>query len=1530
MSFNRDLLAKKLRDPQAKVVADLIQMQQNDAQDTTNTITSNLKGYALKAQDTVEQSDKFYANIQRTNNINKKYYTGKYPDYDNLRLYLLVENGDRLKDYSQMNNEAYAFTDGDIQEIYIREEPNNITRHEIVSYFTHTHYVIVKDHKRFRISDIVVDEPDKEGFTIVRRLNLLKKGTSKQNGIILYQKTDSSSNRYGYSINVDEMGSVYFYVMFDHRQYFCKLNNAFDINTIPANFFSQNFNSKNFRTEEELITKFTEELFDVACSFNFTTKEATIQLRYKNQALLTKSSIGMFPPNLLVNLPMQDGEWSDVEKTKLNTLHDISGNNIDAIVDNLDTHTGYWHPENVLEAKGGNETGTENVSVRASLPLGVPELETLTEFTIAFFYNPCESVFNEFLTVDQRIVSTGAGVPNVFSLRRLANSNDLRFRIEDLNGIQYSVVFPNAFPDRYEWYYVVAKWKSGETLKLHVVNAHHHNNEMILMSKTESDNPVTATITNTTLPITIFHRSQGPNAKIVNFLFFNRQISDIELTNLHHVGPHLAQFPMNKPAQITQSDTPDPITVPFSTLYDLPKITEATIDDYVFLNDPSAANPFVSKYHCPDGVAGIMPIEDVYSIANGVLIAGSDTRESITVSSVDTTAVKLGGTKGSTTEEGIETASLPSTDNSSAIMAKGERRIAAFRIKSIGSGLGQILNEKVPKWIRVWIRGHNTPTGDIYGRIWDASNTLVAEMGTKAASGVTIGDWEQQTFTNNNNTVALGLDFAVGVQWETTSDNDRLDVQRRSGDYDNTVLYYSQKDGSTGWVENSSYELKFEIGYSAATTIPSDMGEKVAAFNIVDTYHWFNPIGYQLNGKALTQATFDLKNENGTAQGVCYCRVWDGNGNVVATLESKNVSELPTTFGPVTFTNFNNTVQMAKNYSIGVEYTPTIPDGETMVVWVRTRDSNLDDTINIKKKKQDDSWYFDSNREMMCTLTWGIYIADREPFYELYSNNYNIIAEKFGTGDPNEWEDITEQTFILKRSPEAITGTLRWRIWKADGTVRKTLGPAINVADISDTEFTAYTFTDHSNTVSVRIGGRIGLEWEGQPLNDPTQKLFAMSNSGNVTAENEYNGTASHITLYDSSGGWAIDENIDLAGTMRRGGAYFDAYYAFSQNVHRIYQKCVNADSSFYNQPLTQIRVRAERVGTIPNPATITGMIRNYNHNIVQVLETHDANTMIPVGSYGDLFFTNPNADYVVGAGDYVAIEISTCDATNFIKLNINHDVVDTGNSVMGYREQGASATDQGQYDLAGTFYIGGQLDFTSKNRIGQHINTQNSRFITTENNRVTELYLTFTKIGDPVGNIFVNIRRGTDDSNIKTLGTIAASSITNDFTVGTTVKVSDLTNSYVLETKDILTVEFNAGDTENKIGVQIRAVTPNYDGTNSYIVTYDGNDYDHLTGHDLVGMIRVGGNTYTPDPSEIPPNMPQSSTDIYIGITNGSRDRGEGMFTPERSIVSTILFTTEILTNLELDNLYKTRIDVESNESDDILVTNYSFIKDV
>lgn len=1295
------------------MIHDINQMLADQAAENINVVTSNLKGYAVKPATTTKSRDKYYAYV-RPISEGVNYYTGKYPDYDNCKLFIRSENFGQVFDYSLQGNQAKVLSDVMIQEVVVREEENNIIGGEFVSYFNGSHWINVKDDRKLRLKDIIVDTPEKEGFCFVKRFNPLRYGNSNQDSVILDQKVDTSQNQYGYSLNLDDKGSIYFYVSFNYRLYYAKLEGAFDPITLgDVDFYYQNFNKKNFKTEYDSVEEWAKTMYDVVCSFNFTTKECKVQVRFKDkngvEQFKSISSVDQLPPNLQLHLPLQEGKWSGTPLTPLNQVYDTSSNNLVGTI--TQPNSAEWQPDNTLKLKGSDGFASE---------IKIPNhssFNTFTEMTLAFWYKP---IANNTLT--NRLFIIGYDNTPHIKVHRPGGANDLRFSISlnaDGSNSQ-QVEYDNAFPVFNQWYFVVCKWKTGEATKISI-----NNGTDVLDNVT-----TTGTFTELTKPFEITDWRED-NGIIINTMFFKRQITALEQTSLYNLGPHLAQFPVNKEPQRTPSGTPAPITNPFAILYDLPKLTTLTDADYTFLNNPSAANPFVSKYNIaagtPENVTKVTP----YTVPDGVATTGSTL---------------------------VMESELVSTDNSNGRLASDQNRIVGVGITSISSGKGQQLYNKAFTKAGFWMRRDGSVGGTAYCRIWNSSGNVAATLGSITNLGTTLTEsYQLITFTNTSNTVKItGTGWTIGIEYVWASDGQEIQVQRYSGDLDGSI---AQETRNGDW----AYNTDFEIAY----------------------------------------------------------RVWSGS--------------------------------------------------ET---------------------------------------------ASTSPWYSMSYGNYKRVVQYIGVGDAMIGKAPTEATYKLYRDSGSISGTLVWKIWKSNGTIITLAAPVVNVSSLSTiTTGTIYTFQDFENPYTLASGDRIGLEWVSQPLS--SVKVYIMTNFGNhsplTDPAKNYNNDISYLQLYQSS--WASASYYDISGTMSYGGYTFSALFKFTSAVTRVGQRATNNSASFWNQLITRTMPKIKRTGSIPAPSTITCTIRRQSDNAVQkTIGTFDANS-ISTALFEDVPFTNVGNDYYIAAGDYICFELSTCTTTQYIEFAINKDV--SANATLVQYSSNVTS-DVVQYDLSGNFYVGGQIDTTSRTRVGQYINTQDSLFMTTDNNKITYMEIPMYRKGSPTGTVYFNLLDDNDVA-VKTLGQIAASSLSNVVNSPTIVPITDLTNTYILSAKNIITVEYEGGDSANQVGVHTKTST--YDGTNSYITRYNGIEYDYNTALKLVALIKTGGDTYTPDPFDLPPNMPQSDTDLYIGVSGDF----EGEYTIE--IFDLFVFATELLTDEELDNFYFTRNDFEGNAWSEILTTNHSFI---
>jgi hypothetical protein len=293
--------------------------------------------------------------------------------------------------------------------------------------------------------------------------------------------------------------------------------------------------------------------------------------------------------------------------------------------------------------------------------------------------------------------------------------------------------------------------------------------------------------------------------------------------------------------------------------------------------------------------------------------------------------------------------------------------------------------------------------------------------------------------------------------------------------------------------------------------------------------------------------------------------------------------------------------------------------------------------------------------------------------------------------------------------------------------------------------------------------------------------------------------------------------------------------------------------------------------------------------------------------SYTDLEFINVTHNYLTNSGtgsaDKISVEYSGSSSSNYLELNVNRDVIDGLNTIAQIYDSG-NYTDKSQIDIAGKMYDGGEPDLNSRTRVVQSIEHQNSRL---KGKKLTNIGTYLIKTGSASGTVYCNIRRGSDDSLIKTIGTYPVSSLSSTPATPTFVDLTDTTNNYPMNVGDKVSIEFNGGSTTDQVGVLIREVTPtNYDGSNSYIRKYDEVDYDDSEPtKDLCAEMYEGGFEFTPEPGSIPDPTPTNIKDLLFCAGNNIHS---GFF--ETFLMEFRIYAKDITLD-NSDNLYNNRYSI-------------------
>jgi hypothetical protein len=259
----------------------------------------------------------------------------------------------------------------------------------------------------------------------------------------------------------------------------------------------------------------------------------------------------------------------------------------------------------------------------------------------------------------------------------------------------------------------------------------------------------------------------------------------------------------------------------------------------------------------------------------------------------------------------------------------------------------------------------------------------------------------------------------------------------------------------------------------------------------------------------------------------------------------------------------------------------------------------------------------------------------------------------------------------------------------------------------------------------------------------------------------------------------------------------------------------------------------------------------------------------------------------------------------------VEHDITHGGQlgNEQVHTFSGSSYTAQ-TADVSGTIFTGGtSTDPTARERIGEKAETTNSIL---KSKKPSKALIWLRKVGTPPNNVFVRIRRASDDSTVANIGQIATSAITAEAQY---TFVSSPVSIYAVQENDSILVEYPDGDDLNYIELAV-TTTNQIDSTNSILVKYDSlfTDYDLATTQDLIATIHEGGDTFTPSQDEIPPAPPPAySHDLHFFAGGYPYDYYTDSSTIENwisVIASDVRFYRKILTTTELTNIYLNRKD--------------------
>ena len=1142
------------------------------------------------------------------------YLMPEEPDGVNLKLWLKFQNAGELRDWSYQKNKSYSTGGNTMPGLFSKYNDDSMLKYELYSYFNGiSHYAYTLDGPAVRILPNITANKITSFFMRLLPISLAR--VLYSDNIALFTKVDDDQLRYGYSVIMDANGSLHFYVRNDYRQYHLFIKDAYNyILTDPlydsgSNFRFENFNKKNFQTGFEFLCGLVDAelpFHDWFFKYNPTNHNMSVINTSENNLASVFADTSLVTPAPIISCPIQEGKYthSGTVQTK---VYDNSGNNNNATITNIATG-GQWNDDNTL-------TSNQSSGVEIDFP-SISTINTLTEFTIAFWYYPENSTINN--TADAlRLVTKGASTANAFSLRIPQSTNNLRFRLEDSADVDTEVIYPNAFSSINKWYFIVAKWKSGEKLKLYI------NNVEVLSSTN-----VTTTITNSTDNIRLFHSTQSSNGRISLFKFYNTQISQTVQDNLYYEGYHNPLFPKSENIQPEPFEPEDEVFVPFSNAYTLDKMSTPVLADYRRINSLAGDTPLISRYTVADGTSVVDPETNPYNVPDGV---------------------NTGGDLLPFTRIGSAPATIDSSDNSSGSVGAGQNDAFALQLFSTSSGIGQTINGKVLTKAIFWMRRPTSSvTGTLYCRIWNAGTSLtpVATLGSMPAGNVNLGssgsDWVAYEFINTSNTVAMAANYRIGIEYQGYGGDDVINIQRK-GNPSDLSAYQTTYNG--GWDDNGNddFSVKCDL-YTGGT------GSTVVEpwYVINNTNHLVGEVigsGSTLANQIPTKIELKIKRNSSATSGTFKIYHTSSTGAVKATLTTFPVTNISTTESlMVVYNNVNNTSVLAAGdrllYGVDVNQ---LPSGGTISIMTNKGNNTTSDstknynstTSYMAKRFSNGSYTYDTSLDISGKIYLG---GGNFDAYLRFSSTRTRITEKaVNTASGLNNRKITK---VVVRGKKFGTpaGIINCYIRDPNDVVKVTFS-SVDISTVG-TSYQDIVFENYTHNYLINSGtldgDKISIEYADA---NPTNYLELNTNKDVLEGSNT-------IAQYYESGNYTDQGQRDLAGIFYEGGE------PDLNSRTKVAQSIEHQNSRLKGKKIT--RVKAFLIRTTTNTTgTVYCNIINANNDLVKTL-LHDGNPGAPVstlstavGTPTEITFEDTTNNYPMAVGDKVSIEFNGGNSTD-------------------------------------------------------------------------------------------------------------------------------------------------------------------------------------------------------------------------------------------------------------------------------------------
>ena len=1181
------------------------------------------------------------------------------PDGNNLRIWLKFENAGELRDWSYQKNKSFAVGANTMPGLFIKDEPNSMLKHELYSYFNgKNHYGYSVDAVPIRITPIISASKTTSFFMRIVPISLARLLSAQNNG--LFTKVDDDQLRYGYSVTMDGHGGMHFYVKNDYRQYHLWIKNAYadrltdPLFTSGGNFQFENYNTQNFPTNYGVLCTLVDEQLpfdDWFFKYNPTTHNMTaIKTSINNPAVIVTDT-SLVTPAPIVSCPAQEGKWTH-SGTVQNTIYDNSGNNRNGSITNIATG-GVWNDDNTLTNLGGDSAGTGANALQIDFGAITP-LNTLTEFTIAFWFNPLDNTINPHNYYERIVTKAGQG-PSEIWVERRSSLNELEFSISNGSSIYTLVRFPNAFPAPNKWYFIVAKWKSGENLKISINNI-----------QVQSSTTLTHTISNSANNLSIFNTNKSPNSKVALFKMWNTQITQLQQDDLYLQGYHNPLFPKSENIQPEPEETPDPILIPFSTVYFQDKMTTPTAADYRKINSLAGDSPLIPLYDVADGSSTVDPELNPYTIADGVSTGGGPTSFTLQYQATD-----------------------PSNNSSSQLSGATGNQAVVVELTSTSS----TLNGKKPTKAVFYLSGANTPTGTIKCLVWNAAGTQVTELwlnGTvnnRLSAASLTGTHTAYTFQNTDLTpwgaTSMGVGWKIGIEYSGAGDSsDEVRVKRNRSNP--RVNEWANSRDSGGWGDNpddiDDDDLVADIydGGTGTPVVDPWVIMKTGSYNrVAEAFGAGDPLLTKLIGKV----TLRLK-KSGSPTGTATVVLQSSTNVVKATFSpTLNVSTgLTTSFADYTFTNYTHGQPVASTDRIAILWTPSA-SGEVHVGTNsgNTGGGNAWNGTNSATFRYIASWTAESTTDLAGKIYTG---GNNFDAYIRTSETVTRIAVKA----VNNQSDLHNKkiTKVVARIKKVGTpsGIITCRIRDPSDTQR-VLFSSVDINSLT-TSYTDVVFENYTHTYLMNSatgsGDKVVFEYSGS----------SSSNYLEFNMNHDLVNTSNLATIVQYYNGNYVDQaQYDMAGEMYSGGE------PDLNSRTRVAQSVEHQDSVLKGKKITRVKQYLYRTNTSVSGTVYCNIRRGSDDALIKSLGAGFSVSSLSSTASNPTFveFTDTTNNYPMTIDDKISIEFSGGNSTDQVGVLVrsltptNYD--GSFSFIRKYNE--IDWDDQeGTYDLCATMNEGG------------------------------------------------------------------------------------------------------------------------------------------------------------------------------------------------------------------------------------------------